>query len=92
MNVRVQIAVLHKGKMVNQILEREIRSGERLKDLFKGLDKSGLGDGRLFKDLLRAPAPPAVLVNGNRVDLPKGLKTRLEKNDEISVVSAFSGG
>ena len=92
MRVRVQIAVIHKGKIVNQILDREIRSGERLKDLFKGLDKSGLGEGRLFKDLLRAPAPPAVLVNGNRIEIPKGLKTRLEENDEVSVVSAFSGG
>ena len=92
MKVSVKIMVMLGTKMVNESFEEEVAEGSSLNHLFAQVDKSKRFKRKYFKEILAAPRPPVVLVNGNRIEAPEELGETLKDGDEVAVLSPIAGG
>ena len=92
MKISVKLMVMLGTRMVNESFEEEVAEGTTLEKLFKQVDRSKRFKKKYFKEILEAPRPPVVLLNGNRVEAPEELGEKLKAGDEVSVVSPIAGG
>jgi len=92
MKISVKLMVMLGTRMVNESFEEEVAEGTTLEKLFQQVDRSRRFKKKYFKEILSAPRPPVVLLNGNRVEVPEELGEKLNEGDEVSVVSPIAGG
>ncbi|OGP60051.1 MAG: hypothetical protein A2V67_08870 [Deltaproteobacteria bacterium RBG_13_61_14] len=88
----MKLMVMLGTRMVNESFEEEVAEGTTLEKLFQQVDGSKRFKKKYFKEILAAPRPPVVLLNGNRVEVPEELGEKLNEGDEVSVVSPIAGG
>jgi len=91
-NVHIKVAGFVDRKMVTADFEIEAPEGVKLKKLLSLADKSGELPGKVIKKILGMPRPPTVLLNGDSLDLPAGLKLVVADGDEVSVMTPMAGG
>jgi len=90
--VRVKLAGMIERRMVNQVYEEELEKELRLKELFERLDKKGGRSKRYFKQMLKLPIQPVLLINGEQSDLPEALEKVVKDGDEIALLMPMAGG
>ncbi len=90
MKVEIQIAAMICGRSINENLELEVGPRANVKDLIKAVDKSKRLDVKIAKAVFQGA--PTLLLNGDRLDVPKDLKHRLSEGDKVSVLLPLSGG
>jgi len=90
--VHLKVAGFVDGRMVTAEADIEVPEGTSLKKMFKLADKSGKLPKKLMKKIMSQPRQPTVLLNGETVDLPAGLKTTVSGGDEVAVMMPLAGG
>ena len=93
MIVKAHIAGVFGQDPVTAEGEVSLTDGACLEQFFEEADKAfGFGRAKLFRTALKMSTPPVILLNGDRVDQPDGLKHRLKDGDEITVITPLTGG
>lgn len=93
MVIKARIAVVVDSETIVDEGEVEVKEGADLKKFFKLADKAmGYSKTRYFKRALKSKVPPTVLLNGDRLDLPEGMKHKLVHEDEVTVLTPMAGG
>ncbi len=93
MIIKAQIAGIFAGAPISAEGEVVLKDPADLKTFFKHADEAlGFGRKGYFRLALKMPTPPTLLLNGDRLDLPEGLKHSLKDGDEVTVLTPMSGG
>lgn len=91
--VRAVIAGLIVGRAVEAEGQVLLPKGATLRDFFNRADRQmGFSRPRYFRQALRSPLPPVILINGAHPDPELGLKTVLLDGDTVSVMIPVGGG
>ena len=91
--VRAVFGGVAEGRPITVEGQVELPDGATVKKFFKKADERlGCKKEKYFRRVPSGKLPVSVLLNGNRLDLPQGLKTRLQDGDEITVIMPLAGG
>ncbi len=90
--VRVKVAGFIDRRMITEEFDFEAPEKTSVKKLFGLIDKSGPIKGGVMRRMLGLPKPPAILINGDGIDLPGGLGRSIGEGDEISIMTPMGGG
>lgn len=91
--VRARLAGMFDNEMVTAEGDVELKTGATIKAFFDRADTSlGYGRQRYFKRSLKMTGWLTILLNGDRLDLPEGLKKTLVDGDEVTVLTPMAGG
>ncbi|MFH1138361.1 MAG: MoaD/ThiS family protein [Pseudomonadota bacterium] len=93
MRIRARLGAMIGDRVVSAEGSVEMKDGALLRDFFKNADlQLGFKKEKPFRKAARLAPPPTVLLNGDRLDFPAGLKTILREGDEITVLTPMMGG
>ncbi|MEW6261691.1 MAG: hypothetical protein AB1641_01310 [Thermodesulfobacteriota bacterium] len=93
MKVKARIAGVFGQETVMAEGMVQLQEGATVRKLFDRADEAlALKKSRPFRQSLKRGLAPTVLLNGDRLDLPAGLKQVLREGDEISVLMPMLGG
>ena len=93
MIIRARIAVVTDVEPIMAEGDVELKDGARVKKFFDVADKAlGFAKEKHVKKIMKSKLAPTVLLNGDRLDLPQGMKHTLKDGDEITVLSPMMGG
>ena len=89
--IQIRVAGVFLGSPLNKTFEEPFRQDDTPKKIFARLDKKKALGRRFFSGVLKT-GRATLLLNGDKLEIPKDLKRRLNEGDEISVLSAIAGG
>ena len=94
MAIALHTSVLVDGKIQHGSFEIEADGLKTLTDLFDRADQEKVQGKRFFKTVIarRKKNALTILHNGKRLDLPKGLKSRVADGDEVNLLTPLVGG
>ena len=92
MKVRARVAAVIDDTPVMHEGEVDLPDRADVKKLIKKADKALGLSARPFRRAFKLGYQPTVLLNGDRLDLPAGLKHRLFDGDEITILTPLTGG
>lgn len=93
MIVKARIAGIFDDRPVVAEGEVVLKAGDSVETLIKKADKAlGLKRPQYFRLAVKMKQLPTVLLNGDRLEMPEGLKHVLQEGDEVSVLTPMMGG
>ena len=92
MEVKVSVAGLFGGVMVNGSFEEDLKEGSRIVDLLKVMDRRRRLGRKVGKAIRKARRRTVVLLNGSRHGFDDVLKRELRDGDSLSFLLPIAGG
>jgi len=94
MTIALHAAVINGAKIEHGDFELGADGVTTVKDLFNAADKQQLMGKRFFKKLLgrHKRISLTILLNGQRLNLPKDLKNPIADGDEVDILTPLVGG
>ncbi len=91
-SVTVKVIGMLSDRYVSVMEEVEIADGGTVLDALRAMKDQGKIDKQVFGMIKDVKPPLQMLVNGTRVQDKKPAKVQLHKGDEVSILTATSGG
>ena len=92
MEVKVSVAGLFGGEMINGSFAEDLKEGSRIADLLKVMDRRRRLGRKVGKAIRKARRGTVVLLNGNRHGFDDVLKRELRDGDKLSFLLPIAGG
>jgi molybdopterin converting factor small subunit len=90
--VSLNLRVIVEGRMVRASVDAQAHEGDSIKDFLKRLSGEGAIEPSLVRFILKRNSAVTLLLNGNRLHMPKGASSPLADGDTLSILTPVAGG
>ena len=92
LKIEVYISTADSGKPIHLRLNLNVPEGSTLNDPLRLLDRKKVVGKNFFKKLIKSGKFFTLLVGGERINIPDGLKRQVCESDKIAIITPMAGG